>query len=71
MLKETVQNAITSVREANIFGIFITRAKLITLEYSGFKAHSWICQKSAVERFTKIMQIVFCAIFKYGKFSPE
>ena len=51
-------------------GIFRIRAISRTLVYSGHEAYSQLCQASAIKCFTKIMQIIFCFIFKYGKLRP-
>ena len=51
--------------------IFWTRAIFSTLVYSPSQAYSQPCQTFAIECFTKIMQILYCTIFKYGKLKPK
>ena len=51
-------------------GTFRTRAIFRTPVYSGSEAYSQPCQASAIERFTKIIPILLCTIFKYCKVRP-
>ena len=41
-----------------------------SLVYSGPQANSQPSQTSGIEHFTKLMQVLFCTFFKYGKFQP-
>ena len=69
MLKGIVQKSavdITAAVDIKIPGIFRTRAQLKRPEYSGPQAYSKKCQKSAIERFTEIMQIDIFPISKCG-----
>ena len=67
MLKEVIQKAITPAVHIKTAGLFRNRAKSRTLASSGSQAYSSICQKSAIVRLIKLMQIDFSTILKYDK----
>ena len=67
MLKEVIQKTIIPAVHIKTAGLFRNRAKSRTLASSGSQAYSSICQKSAIVRLIKLMQIDFSTILKYDK----